>query len=140
MKKIILFCLFNIACLSGCTTVNAQYKYQINYPETTRVKFEFLTTQEVNGATRIHGSLFYKPKTVVRQSGHIDIAIYSPDGKLLGETIAQIKGNYRRSKAGVRFIAPLGITPPPGSLIKLAFHIDRRSRAPKAEHGVNIAL
>jgi len=144
MKANILFAMLCIICLNACTAVQSPYKYQVIYPDTEHVKFTFLTTQEKNGSTQLQGSLFHKPKSPVRESGHIDIAIYSPDGKLLGETIAHYKtpinGNYEWSKTGVRFYAPLGIAVPPGSIIKLAFHVEKNPQNPLAEHGVNIAL
>ncbi|HRH77828.1 MAG TPA: hypothetical protein PK129_10810, partial [Cellvibrionaceae bacterium] len=125
--KTILFALFCVVCLNACSTVQSQYQYQVIYPNTDHVKFTFLTTRDLNGSTQLQGSLFHKPKSPVRESGHIDMAIYSPDGKLLGQTVAHYKmpinGNYEWSRTGVRFFAPLGITPPLGSTIKLAFHV-----------------
>jgi hypothetical protein len=144
MKTIFLLAMFSIICLNACTTVQPQYKYQVIHPDTRHVKFTFLTSQDIHGSTRLQGSLFHKPKSPVRKPGHIDIAIYSPDGKLLGETIAHCKtpinGNYEWSKTGVRFYAHLGMTPPSGSIIKLAFHVEKNPQNPPTEHGVNIAL
>ena len=142
----IIYCLLTsvLVCLSACTPVQSNYHFEIAYPDTPHVKFTFLTTQEKNGSTQLQGSLFHKPKSPVRESGHIDIAIYSPDGKLHGETVAHYKtpinGNYEWSKTGVRFYAPLGITAPPGSIIKLAFHVEKNPQNPSVEHGANIAL
>jgi hypothetical protein len=143
MKSTIFFTLLSIILLNACATVQSQYKYQVIYPDTKHVKFTFLTTQEKNSSTQLQGSLFHKPKTPVRESGHIDIATYLPDGKLFSETIAHYKtpinGNYEWSKTGVRFYAPLGRLPA-GSTIKLAFHVETNPQNPLTEHGVNIAL
>ena len=143
MKLTYLWLIVVVMCISACSTAPTLYHYETLYPDTRHVKFKFISTQEKNGDTVIHGALFHKPKSPVRESGHIDIAVYNLDGKLIRETTANYKtpinGNYEWSKVGVNFLAPLHMTPPPGSLIKFAFHVDKEWKTTPAEHGVNVA-
>lgn len=143
MKTTILFIAFSIICATACTPIQSQYRFDVVYPDTPHVKFKFMTVQEEKSGIVLHGALFHKPKSPVRESGHIDIAVYDTSGTLIYETAANYKtpinGNYEWSKVGVNFWAPLNITPPPGSLIKLAFHVNKKWKKQSTEHGINIA-
>lgn len=143
MKMIYCLLASVLVCLSACTPVQSNYRFEVVYPNTPHVKFEFMTAQEEKSGIVLHGALFHKPKSPVRESGHIDIAIYDTSGTLICETTANYKtpinGNYEWSKVGVNFWAPLNMTPPPGSLIKLAFHVNKEWKNTPTEHGVNIA-
>jgi len=63
-----------------------------------------------------------------RPSGHIDIAAFSPDGKLLAETTARyfpsVFNIHAQRRGGVRFGADLPGHFPTGSVFKIAFHPD----------------
>ena len=77
-------------------------------------------------------------------SGHVDLAAFGPDGRLLEETTAAYQPGMLtpkiRKKGGVRFAARVANPLPEGSLIKVAFHRDVVSSADeKPVHQVNIA-
>lgn len=133
-----------VLCLAGCGVTPAKYTFEATYPETKHVTFHFTTTQEKNDTTVLQGSLFHKPFRHVRESGHVDIAVYSPAGELVLQTTADyqtpINPTYAWSKTGVRFLAPLSLVPPPGSTIKMAFHVDKQWPKTREPHGANIAL
>jgi len=140
MKPLLL--IFSIILLTGCATVPSPYRFEILSPDTTHVKFHFLRTQTSNGNLILKGSLFYKPYSPARKSGHIDVAVYSPSGQLLSEFTAAyqtpLNAKHAWSKTGVNFTAPLPVVPPSGSTIKLAFHVDQQRQTVDATH-TNIA-
>lgn len=133
-----------LLCLAGCGVAPKKYTFETTYPDSKRVTFHFVTTHEKNGTTVLQGSLFQKPYRPVRQSGHVDIVVYNPAGDLIVQTTAQyqspINSAYAWSKTGVRFFAVLPNIPPPGSMIKMAFHVDKRWPKTQEPHGTNIAL
>lgn len=129
--------------ITACAIVPTPYHFETVYPDTQHVKFYFMTSYEKNGNVVIHGTLFHKPNLPVRESGHIDIAVYSPTGDLLLETTGQyqtpVNARSAWSKTGVTFYIPLGMAPPANSLINLAFHVETHAEKSAAKHGVNIA-
>lgn len=133
-----------VLCLTGCGVTPAKYTFEADYPETKHVTFHFTTTHEKNGTTVLQGSLFHKPLKHIRESGHVDIAVYNPAGELILQTTANyqtpLNPAYAWSKTGVRFLAPLSLVPPAGSTIKMAFHVDKECSKTQEPHGANIAL
>jgi hypothetical protein len=79
-------------------------------------------------------------------SGHIDVAAYSHDGKLLAETTSSYSPALltpkMRKKGGLRFSAALDQALPTGSVVKVAFHPSAPSSDSADErpaHSANIA-
>ena len=79
-------------------------------------------------------------------SGHIDVAAYGQDGKLITETTTNyypsILTPKMRKKGGLRFSAALDQALPTGAVVKVAFHPSAPSSSSAEErpaHTANIA-
>lgn len=143
MKSSSYWLLILVVFFTGCGVTPQKYTFETIQPDDTHVTFHAVTTQDKNGTVVLHGSLFQKPYRSSHQSGHIDIAVYSPTGELIINTTAgyrnPINPAYAWYRTGVRFFTPLSLVPPSGSIIKMAFHVNQQ-RQPLETHGLNIAL
>ncbi len=75
--------------------------------------------------------------------GHVDIAAFTPSGKLIAETTASytpgILTRRMQRRGGLRFRATLDKQLPPGSIVKLAFHREPFIAPEPPAHQANIA-
>lgn len=105
-------------------------------------RFQDVTSYNSNGNTHISGRLTANSRFGLPR-GHIDIAAYSPSGKLISETTSDYKPSiltYRmKLKGGVRFSADLPDNLPADSVVKIAFHQDERTQQLRRDHTDNIA-
>ncbi|MBW1851607.1 MAG: hypothetical protein JRJ15_09280 [Deltaproteobacteria bacterium] len=73
----------------------------------------------------LHGNVKRRPHSNTG-TGHVDIAIVSPDGEILEEIITsyrpRIISKRRLRKCKSYFIVSLSIVPPKGSIVRVAYH------------------
>jgi len=88
--------------------------------------FHRLNLKQTDNNTIVSGRINAPVTSFRPASGHIDLAVYSSDGKRLAETTArytpaQLSPRTQR-KGGARFYAELPRDLPAGSIVKVAFH------------------
>ena len=104
--------------------------------------FQRVLATAVESGTRITGRL-----TAVRRKGlskgHVDVAAFSPEGKLLAEAATRyspsILTRKKKRRGGVRFSVDIPQQLPPNSMIRLSFHKNERSFSSESIHSENIA-
>ena len=121
----------------------SEYHFEKSYPESsTKVSFKRLFTIEKDGVVVVKGTLKKRYPSSYTSKGHIDIAVYNPDGNLIEETTARYVPSLNSRKAhlkrGSRFSAALNLTPPTGSTIKVAFHSNAYRPTAKPKHKISI--
>jgi len=105
--------------------------------------FKRLTAYGSAEGTRVGGRLTAANRFGL-PSGHVDIAVYSPSGKLITEMTTDytpsILTHTMRKKGGLRFSAYLTKKLPPNSVVKVAFHRNDPHLKSSPSHKSNIAL
>jgi len=104
--------------------------------------FQDVASYKSNGNAHVSGRLTANTRFGLPR-GHIDIAAYSPSGRLISETTTDYSPSiltYRmKLKGGVRFSADLPESLPANSVVKIAFHQDERPHQLNSVHTDNIA-
>lgn len=103
--------------------------------------FSQLQAFDADGVISVTGKMTASTRYAL-PGGHIDIAAYTADGKLLEETTTtytpSILTEHIKRKGGVRFSARLTKTLPAGSIIKVAFH-EEKVNQPEPQHENTVA-
>jgi len=132
-----------ISFMASSTQAESRYQLQRVYPETPKVFITKLSAVEKDGKISVNGTLKKRSHSTPPLQGHVDIAVYSPEGILLTETTSSFSPSLnlrsRQLKRGSRFTALLALTPPPGSIIRVAFHQKIFTPNPNPTHKLNIA-
>lgn len=100
--------------------------------------FHNLHAEQANNKVIVRGRVRPGQGVLSTTSGHVDIAIYDADGKLLAETTAEyFSKNVRRAQMnnGAAFEAELNVATPPGSTVKVAFHSKEAVKRQSPAHG-----
>ncbi len=88
--------------------------------------FHRLNLEQNDKNTIVSGRINAAVTSFRPEPGHIDVAVYSADGKRLAETTAgyspSLLSPKTQRKGGPRFYAELPSDLPPGSVVKVAFH------------------
>lgn len=88
--------------------------------------FHRLNLSQTDSHTVVSGRINAPVTSFRPASGHIDLAVYSADGKRLAETTARhtpsLLSPRSQRKGGARFSAELPKDLPAGSIVKVAFH------------------
>lgn len=128
--------------LSSLSWAGSAYKVGVSKHANQHWQIQHLVASRVDGSVKVIGRVTTGlPMKLPR--GHIDIAAYSPEGRLLLETttnyVPEFLTHSMIKRGGLQFSAILGETLPADTLIKVAFHRnDPRDRA-KPSHLENIA-
>lgn len=73
-------------------------------------------------------------------AGHVDIATYSPDGALIAQTTADLRSQNlsrrEKRKGRVRFSGEVVGHTPPGSTVKIAYHLVGSTKESPLGHSV----
>jgi len=104
--------------------------------------FQRVSASPVEDGTRIRGRL-----TAIRRmglsKGHVDVAAFSPEGKLLAEAATRyspsILTRKMKRRGGVHFSVDIPQQLPPHSTIKLSFHENEVGSPSMLLHTMNIA-
>ena len=129
------------AALAAPVFANETYDTTIVTQPNQRWIFQRVSASSVEEGTRITGRL-----TAVRRKGlskgHVDVAAYSPEGKLLAEATTRyspsILTRKMKRRGGVHFSADIPQQLPAYSVIKLSFH-ENKVGSSSPLHAMNIA-
>ena len=117
------------------------YKVTASEQEGQRWFFKNLKALEENGIVKVRGRMTAL-NHIALPGGHIDVAVYAPNGKLVQETTTDYTPSnmtYKtKLRGGVRFSVDIKKPIPDGSVIKVAFHEDKWDGV-KPSHVKNIA-
>jgi len=90
--------------------------------------FHRLNLEQTDKNTVVRGRINAAVTSFRPEPDHIDVAVFSADGKRLAETTAgyspSLLSPKTQRKGGPRFYAELPRDLPPGSVVKVAFHAD----------------
>lgn len=104
--------------------------------------FRNVAARSIDDITRISGRLT-AASHIGLPRGHVDVAAFSPSGKLIAETTTEYSpASLTRSsklEGGVRFSAEIEQTLPADSVIKVAFHRNESIARVNPAHTGNIA-
>lgn len=135
--------LTTVLLIPACSVLDSSYQFESVYPDTPKVYIKQLTAREVGNQVVVSGKLKKRSLTTWAPQGHVDITVYNIEGELLTEVTTSYSSSLNirsvQKRGGNRFSATLDIVPPPGSLIKVAFHPDEFKPRPNPGHEVNIA-
>lgn len=96
--------------------------------------FHRLNLEQTGKNTVVSGRINAPVTSFRPTSGHIDLAVYSADGKRLAETTASytpsLLSTKTQRKGGARFSAELPRDLPTGSIVKVAFHANEDTSTP----------
>ena len=124
--------------LPACSTLDSAYPIETVYPETPEVYFRKLTAVQSGNQLIVSGKLKKRSLNAVVSHGHVYVTVYNTKGKLLAETIAPYESSLNlrgiQQRGGNRFYATLGIIPPSGSLIKVAFQPGEPTAGSNPDH------
>lgn len=130
--------------LPACAVLESSFEFESVHVYTKEVYFQHLTAVVDDNQLVISGELKHSQTTVL-PDGHVDVAVFSPEGNLVSETTATYTANtsVRNIRSalklkGNRFRATLDRVPPSGSLIKVAFHPKTNESNAKSDHELNI--
>jgi len=129
-------------CNSYGTSYGTSYSTSVVTQPNQRWTFQRVLAFSVEEGTRISGWL-----TAVRRmglsKGHVDVAAFSPEGKLLAEVATRyspsILTRKMKRRGGVHFSVDIPQQLPPHSTIKLSFHESDGGSSSEPLHTMNIA-
>ncbi|MCG8312678.1 MAG: hypothetical protein MI976_05630 [Pseudomonadales bacterium] len=138
--RILGFFIFSI--VSTSIWASEPYSVEVAVQPGQRWHFQRLNAHQVNETFRVSGRLTSNLLMGLPR-GHVDIAAYSPSGKLLAQTttyyVPSLLTHTMRKKGGVRFTATLAQPIPPDAVIKVAFHKEQPKPQRRPAHSGNIA-
>ncbi|MBR9910286.1 MAG: hypothetical protein GYB33_08040 [Gammaproteobacteria bacterium] len=141
MKRFLCTLLFSV-CSISTVSAGENYPVEVVKQENQRWRFQRLNAFQADNKTKVSGlltahQLFGLPR------GHIDIAAFTPSGKLIAETttnyVPAILSHKMKKKGGVRFTATFDQVLSPESIVKVAFHRDEPRPKVNPSHSGNIA-
>jgi len=140
MKLLTVILMWTVVTISA--GASGTYKIEVVKQPQQKWRFQHLMAFASGEGTRVAGRMTATSRSGLPR-GHIDVAAFSPTGKLIVETttnyIPSILTYRQKRKGGVRFSAVLSEKLPPYSVIKVAFHRDRPYARLKPRHAGNIA-
>ena len=121
---------------------SATYNTSVVTQPNQRWIFQRVSVSSAEDGTRVSGRL-----TAVRRTGlskgHVDVAAFSPEGKLLAEVATRyspsILTRKMKRRGGVHFSVDIPQHLPPNSTIKLSFHDNGVGSSSVPLHTMNIA-
>ena len=124
------------------TPYNSTYGTTVVTQPNQRWIFQRVSVSSAEDGTRVSGRL-----TAVRRTGlskgHVDVAAFSPEGKLLAEVATRyspsILTRKMKRRGGVHFSVDIPQHLPPNSTIKLSFHDNGVGSSSVPLHTMNIA-
>ena len=124
------------------TLYNSTYGTTVVTQPNQRWIFQRVSVSSAEDGTRVSGRL-----TAVRRTGlskgHVDVAAFSPEGKLLAEVATRyspsILTRKMKRRGGVHFSVDIPQHLPPNSTIKLSFHDNGVGSSSVPLHTMNIA-
>ncbi len=141
LSQLLLIC--TVTSVLPTYAASMDYQLQKESPSLHNVVFRKLTTFVREGRVFVSGTIKKRSVAAPLRHGHIDIAVYSPQGKLLSDTSAALTPSIitRRVQRGrgSRFEAELDIVPPADSVIKVIFRPGAIWRESKSDHDRYIA-
>ena len=140
MKKALIILLLS-GMFSTSGWASQTYHVEVSRQPDQKWHFQHLAAFEIDNTVDVSGQLTASlPMPLPR--GHVDIAAYSPAGKLLTKTttdyVPAILTHRMKKQGGVRFSATLNRALPPDAVIKVAFHREKPMADPKPSHSGNI--
>lgn len=136
-----------LSCLLAGTLITPvwatdRYPVEVVYQPHQHWHFKQLNAYKSASSTQLSGRLTANLAGGLPQ-GHIDVAAFSPDGKLIAATttryVPAILTHTMRKKGGVSFYAAFDQSLPADAVIKVAFHAAEPVVESKPAHKVNIA-
>jgi len=131
MKRSLSICFAALALLAsglvpgGCTynlVELGEKKFPLERADTNPIYVSWVSAEEKDGGMIIRGMLSTN-SSHVDGAGHIDVAVFSPGGELLGQTSTDYAPKeFRKYRREAHFESHFAFVPPDGSRIRLKLH------------------
>lgn len=141
MKRVALVFVLT-ALFAQSSWANPMYQMEVAKQPGQKWHFHRLVAVKAGDSVQVSGRLTSR-LAIGLPRGHVDIAAYTPSGKLISKTatdyVPALLTQKMKSKGGVRFSVTLDKPLPPDAIIKVAFHREQTDLNAKPYHFENIA-
>lgn len=144
IKLLLILLPFGVASCSVTSGANPSDYYVVRVAKTDDgiTQFRNMALDITENQLILIGKLEYHGQISI--TGHIDIVVWSPEGKILEQTtthyLSSLNSLRVQRRGGAPFKKVFAFLPPKGSEVVVAFHKDGHGPHPDSQHVKNVAL